>query len=864
MSSSVPLVLLSFCTDLSSADQLVFFTASGNPSHNPDADRNSTDVWTVKAQGSASSSLVSEYDGNLDAWRIATQGEGSSITQTCRFADGTLPTGCRVSIDFAHSAELSDGAQIGIRLLNADRGSEVEFALVGGSPSGFERSDASGEEATGKVYDPNDWFNIAFTMTGPTTYSAVASEGDIGGGEGAWTGSFKRPIAGIQVFSVGGKEAIDLFTDNLIVEDAIAESAGADVPLARRILGEPASFARSPDIDRRAAELLSKMTLEEKASQLAQYPGGNVTGPDNVKIDEKELAARGGIGSMLNMTVGVKGINELQRQAVEKSRLKIPILFALDVIHGYRTVYPVPLAMSASWDLALIERCARMAAVEASADGVRWTFSPMVDVAHDARWGRITEGSGEDPYLGSLIAAAWVRGYQGKDLADPTSVLACAKHFVAYGAAEGGREYDRADISDVTLRNIYLPPFHAAVDAGVGTLMSAFNTVASIPTSANHHTLREILRGDWGFRGFVVSDWTSVAELIPHGIALDGSTAALKALSAGVDMDMSSNLYASHLPELVKQNKLDVKIVDEAVTAVLCAKLAVGLFENPYTDESRFESTILKPEHIDLARQAAEQSFVLLKNDPVDGKPLLPLADGQTVALIGNLANNKDDMLGAWAVSGKQEDVVTLRQALSDRLKNKLIYVEGVVPTNDEENGFEDALAAAKNADLVIMALGESRWMSGEANARSSLDLPGKQLELLQAVVATKKPVVLVLFNGRPLAVPWEAANVPAILEAWFPGVQAGPAVVRTLFGEVNPAGRLTASFPRSVGQMPLYYNTLNTGRPAMGRKPGGGFYTGYRDDLNTALFPFGWGLTYTSFAYSPTRSSRNKLSAVT
>jgi beta-glucosidase len=614
----------------------------------------------------------------------------------------------------------------------------------------------------------------------------------------------------------------------------------------------------SREIDAKVATLLKQMTLKEKLGQLTQFSNGDATGPDNVKIDQSELATRGRLGSMLNLS-GAKACNELQRQAVEKSRLKIPILFGLDVIHGHHTVYPIPLGLSAAWDTDLAERCARMAAVEATADGIRWTFSPMVDIARDARWGRIAEGSGEDPYLGSLMAAAWVRGYQGEDLSDSASMLACAKHYVAYGGAEGGREYNTVDISERTLREVYLPPFKAAVDAGADTIMSAFNTLQGVPASANRHTLTEILRTEWGFRGFVVSDWDSIGELVQHGVALDGSEAALKALTAGVDMDMQSNLYDTKLPELVQSGRLEMEVIDQSVARVLRVKFALGLFERPYTDERSSASRMLTPEHVELARQAAEESFVLLKNDPVNGKRILPLAVDKTVALIGPLADSQAGMFGAWVMKGDSKDAVTVRQSLARRLKDRLIYARGVDTRDESEAGFGAALVAANQADIVLMALGEAPDMSGEAESRAKLDLPGKQLKLLQAVVATGKPVVLILFNGRPLALPWEAEHVPAILEAWFPGVQAGPALARTLFGEVNPAGRLTATFPRSVGQMPLYYNSFNTGRPAPGKNR---YVTGYIDERNTPLFPFGWGLSYTKFDYSPTRITTRKISA--
>ncbi|RYG37308.1 beta-glucosidase [bacterium] len=608
----------------------------------------------------------------------------------------------------------------------------------------------------------------------------------------------------------------------------------------------PAAPFDTEEIDRRVAALLKQMTLEEKVGQLVQFSNGAATGPDNVKVDQNALIAKGGMGSILNAT-GAKNVNGLQRQAVENSRLKIPLLFGLDVIHGHRTIFPVPLGLSASWNADLIERTARVAAIEATAEGIRWTFSPMVDIARDARWGRIMEGAGEDTYLGSILAAAYVRGYQGKDLTDPTSMLACAKHYVAYGAAEGGRDYNTVDVSDRVLRDVYLPPFQASVDAGVATFMSGFNTVQGVPASANHHYLTDVLRGEWGFRGFVVSDWNSIGELIPHGVALDAEDAALKGLTAGVDMDMAANAYASKLVGLVKKGDLKEAVINEAATRVLRIKVAMGLFERPFTDEAREATDILTPEHLRLAREAAEESFVLLRNEG----DVLPLSPEANVALIGPLADSQDDMLGEWAVRGRKEDVTTLRTTLAERLGDRLHYAKGTEIQTDSEAGFAQALEVAAKADVVVMALGESRFMSGESFSRTNLDLPGNQRKLLQAIVATGKPVVLVAFSGRPLTLPWEAVHVPAILEAWFPGVQAGPALANVLFGETSPSGRLTASFPRSVGQLPLYYNRLNTGRPAPTDAPNQRFLSGYLDERTTPLFPFGFGLTYTTFEYS-------------
>lgn len=615
--------------------------------------------------------------------------------------------------------------------------------------------------------------------------------------------------------------------------------------------------------DDRVDALLKQMTLEEKVGQLVQFSNGRATGPENVQVDQNELLAHGGIGSILNAT-GAKEVNAMQRIAVEKSRLKIPLLMGLDVIHGYRTTFPVPLGLAATWDPALIEETSRVAAVEATSEGIRWTFAPMVDIARDPRWGRVMEGSGEDTYLGEVFAAAYVRGFQGKDLSDPTSLLACAKHYVAYGGAEGGRDYNSVDMSERMLRDVYLPPFKAAADAGAGTFMSAFNSLSGVPTSANHFTLTTVLREEWGYKGFVVSDWTSIAELIPHGIALDGKTAAYKGFTAGVDMDMQANLYATHLPGLVGSGRLPEQAIDESVRRVLRTKFALGLFEHPYTDEALSDSVLLRADHVELARKAAEESFVLLKNDraaPITSGPLLPLAEGKTVALIGPLADNADDMLGEWACKGDKKDVVTLRSALAGKLKDNLIYVKGTDVLSSVETGFAEAVNAAKKADVVVMAMGEHRRMSGEAASRTRLGLPGNQLALLQAVVATGKPVVLVVFSGRPLTLAWEAEHVPAIIQAWHPGVQAGPALARVIFGEADPSGKLTVTFPRSVGQVPIYYNHFKTGRPIPGeddseKDTGFRYQSRYLDEQNSPLFPFGWGLSYANFEYSPTAIS--------
>jgi len=626
-----------------------------------------------------------------------------------------------------------------------------------------------------------------------------------------------------------------------------------------------------PD-DPRVDALLARMTLEEKAGQLNQPSAEHATGPVVRSDDERELIRQGLVGSILNADTAQE-CNRYQQLAVEESRLKIPLLFGLDVIHGFRTEFPIPLALSASWDPALVEQTARFAAREASRQGVRWTFSPMVDIARDPRWGRIAEGSGEDPWLGSAFARAYVHGYQGDRLSDPTAVLACAKHFVGYGAAEGGRDYNTTEISEVTLRNVYLPPFHAAVEAGAGTIMSAFNSLNSVPASANPFTLTTVLRDEWKFRGFVDSDWTSVQEIIPHGIAEDGRTAARKSFLAGVDMDMVSSLFLSHLPELVRTGQVPAGRLDDAVRRVLRLKFALGLFDRPYVEIPAARKPADDPAGLELARRAAEESFVLLENRPVNGAPVLPLAGGRArrIALIGPLADSAADMLGSWKCEADPHDVVTLKTALEERAVRdglQLTYARGTDIAGSSGAGFAEAVAAARASDVVVLALGESGGSSGEASSRAHLDLPGNQPQLLEAVAATGKPVALVVFSGRPLTLARAAAQAPAVMLAWFPGVQAGPALVRTLFGDVAPAGRLTVSVPRSLGQVPLYYNALNTGRPRQdpigmqGRAPDPHYVTGYLDETNTPLYPFGRGLTYTSFSYTPVKVSTAKLSA--
>jgi beta-glucosidase len=651
----------------------------------------------------------------------------------------------------------------------------------------------------------------------------------------------------------------------------------------------PAANAQlaSRELNARVETLLKKMTLEEKLGQLASYSGGFATGPGASNLRYDELVAKGQLGSMLNV-VGVEATNHYQHIAVEKSRLHIPVLFGQDVIHGQRTTFPVPLALAASFDPAAVELVARTSAEEARADGLAWVFSPMVDIARDPRWGRIIESAGEDPYLGSAMARAWVKGYQRGDLSKPDSVAVSVKHFAAYGAAIAGRDYNATDMSEITLRQVYLEPYRAAVEGGAATLMSSFNSINGIPATANPLTLTQILRKEWGFNGFVVSDWGAIAELRNHSIG-DGPTVARKALEAGVDMDMEGNLYTTVIAEQVRSGKIPESVVDEAARRVLRVKFALGLFDRPYTEPS--PAYVATPERRAAARKVAAETFVLLKNDAVEGVgKLLPLpAKAKKVALIGPMADNQNEMLGAWSGMGAPKNVVTLRTALAERLGDRLLYAEGCgllsgedenvlkrvsfngpvsadehLPIPDDDKTIAEAVETAKKADVVILALGEpTNWMEGEASSRVHLSLTGAQLMLEQAVAATGKPVILVVLAGRPLELKWEAAHVAAILEAWSPGIEAGHAVADVLFGEVNPSGKLPSSFPRAVGQEPLYYAQLPTGRPAHGdlshlpADSGEKFMSRYMDEENSALFPFGWGLSYTRFSYSTPTISR-------
>jgi beta-glucosidase len=634
------------------------------------------------------------------------------------------------------------------------------------------------------------------------------------------------------------------------------------------------SSLNDPATQQKIDALLRRMTLEEKVGQLVQYSAGQPTGPGTGRTDYNDMIQKGEIGALFNITTARES-NAFQHVAVEKSRLRIPIVFGLDVIHGFRTEFPIPLGLASTWDPELVRRAARVAAREASATGVRWVFSPMVDITRDARWGRMVEGSGEDPYLGAAMARAYVLGYQGDRLSAPDSVAACVKHFVGYGAAEGGRDYNSVEISEHTLREFYLPPFRAAVDAGVATLMTAFDSLNGIPTSANPFTIKQILRKEWGFRGLVDSDWTSVAELIPHGIANDPATAAQKAFLAGVEMDMVSSFYHDNLANLVRSGQVPVSDLNEAVRDVLRFKYALGLFDHPFVDEKQEAGAMLQPESVALARAAAERSIVLLKNSASNtGSPVLPLSsDSKNVALIGPLADDAAVMLGSWSAQGRPQDAVTLRAALVEKLgADHVRYAKGSEITKASDDQLAEAVKTAQESDVVILTLGENASeMTGEAASRAHLGLPGRQEQLLEAIVATGKPVVLVLFSGRPLTLPWAFEHVPAVLAAWFPGLQAGPALVRTLFGDSNPTGKLVVSWPRSVGQEPLYYDALSTGRPAgnadLTRPPSEGsvkYVSRYIDEQNSPQFPFGYGLTYTTFRYGGPQISSTTLSATT
>jgi len=602
----------------------------------------------------------------------------------------------------------------------------------------------------------------------------------------------------------------------------------------------PSQSQRPTNVEQRVNALLAQMTLEEKLGQLQQLDG---EGNGNFRPEHLELIRKGLLGSTLNVR-GAQRTNQVQRVAMNESRLKIPVLFGFDVIHGYRTIFPIPLGEAASWDPSLAERSTAVAAQEANNVGVRWTFAPMVDIARDPRWGRITEGAGEDPYLGAAFARARVRGFQGNDYSAPDKVLACAKHWVAYGAAEGGRDYNTTDLSENTLREIYFPPFKAAVDAGVGTLMSSFNAINGVPASANAFTLTKVLRDEWKFDGFVVSDYTAVRELINHGLVGNEQDAAAAALNAGVEMEMVSRSYNTFGPKLLEQKRLSMATIDEAVRRILRIKFRLGLFDNPYTDEAREPNALLRPESIRLAREIAGRSMVLLKND----RETLPLNKSvSSIAVIGPLADDRRAPLGWWAGDGKEENTVTPLAGIRAKVSSqtKVGYAKGCEVKDDSTAGFQEAVNLAKGSDVAIVFVGETADMVGEAASRSSLDLPGRQLELVQAIHGTGKPTIVVLVNGRPLSIGWIVNNAPAILESWMGGTESGNAIADILFGDVNPGAKLPVTFPRTVGQVPIYYNHMNTGRPPEAENR---YTSKYLDAPWTPLFPFGFGLSYTNF----------------
>ncbi|WP_245752674.1 beta-glucosidase BglX [Chitinophaga arvensicola] len=616
--------------------------------------------------------------------------------------------------------------------------------------------------------------------------------------------------------------------------------------------------------------LMSKMTLEEKIGQLNLLTSGAVVTGSAVSTDVEKKIKEGKVGGLLNMT-RPEDIKRAQQIAVTQSRLKIPLLFGLDVVHGYKTTFPIPLALSCSWDMDMIERSARVAAIEASADGINWTFSPMVDIARDPRWGRIAEGSGEDPYLGSKIAAAMVKGYQGNDLRKPDNIMACVKHFALYGAAEAGRDYNTTDMSRVRMYNEYFPPYLAAVKAGAATVMTSFNEVDGVPATANKWLMTDVLRNQWGFKGFVVTDYTAINEMVAHGLGDLANVSAL-ALNAGTDMDMVGEGFIETLPASVKAGKVSVKNIDAACRRILEAKYQLGLFDDPYRNSSpeRSQNNIYTDAQRSESRKAATESFVLLKNQA----NLLPLKKQGSIALIGPLANSRTNMTGTWSVSAAIENHPSLLEALQKEVGTdvKINYAKGANLTADsmlEINSTmfgrslhrdgrsaaalkKEALDIAAQSDIIVAALGEASEMTGEAASRSDIGIPDTQKELLAALLATGKPVVLVLFAGRPMTLTWENQQVPAILNVWFGGCEAGAAIADVLFGAVNPSGKLTATFPQNVGQIPIYYSHKNTGRPLAGNdKWFTKFRSNYLDVSNEPLYPFGYGLSYTSFSYS-------------
>jgi beta-glucosidase len=629
----------------------------------------------------------------------------------------------------------------------------------------------------------------------------------------------------------------------------------------------------SSPIEKRVDSILSLMTIEEKVGQLNQYNGfWDVTGPAPKEGHAAKKYAdlkKGLVGSMLNVK-GVADVKALQKIAVEQTRLGIPLLFGFDVIHGYKTISPIPLAEAASWDLQAIQKSAAIAAEEAAAVGINWTFAPMVDISRDARWGRVMEGAGEDPYLGSLIAKARIQGFQGN--LSNKNIIACAKHFAGYGLAEAGRDYNTVVVSDDVLHNAILPPFKAASEAGVKTFMNSFNDLNGIPATGNTYLQRDLLKKSWNFQGFVVSDWGSINEMIPHGYAQDSKHAAEIAIKAGSDIDMESYAYVDHLKALIEAGTVNIAIINDAVRRVLRVKFELGLFDNPYKycDESVEKATVGKNEFHEGVLDIAKKSIVLLKNE----NQLLPIKQsGQKIALIGALANDKTSPLGSWRIAADDNTAISVLEGMKNYPNNELIYTKGAdvaigrtqfmwetkINTTDT-SGFAEAIATAKKADVVVMVLGEHGLQSGEGRSRADIGLPGVQQELLEAVYKANPNIVLVLTNGRPLAIPWAAQNIPAILETWHLGTQSGNAIAQVLYGDYNPSGKLPMTFPRHVGQLPIYYNHKNTGRPAA-NEPEIVFWSHYIDEKNSPLFAFGHGLSYSKFEYSQLKVSSSTFS---
>ncbi len=669
------------------------------------------------------------------------------------------------------------------------------------------------------------------------------------------------------------KTSINLFLSILILA-VISCSEQKKQPEEIQPAIETTSNVIGDSIDIKVLALLAQMTLEEKIGQMNQYNGfWDLTGPAPTKGNDQlkyQHFKKGWVGSVLNVK-GVENVRKLQEMVMKESRLGIPLIFGFDVIHGYKTILPIPLGEAASWDLEAIELSARIAAIEASAVGINWTFAPMVDVTRDARWGRVMEGAGEDTYLGSKIGVARIKGFQGTDLAANNTIAACAKHFAGYGFAEAGKDYNTVDVGTVTLYNIIFPPFKAAVDSGVKTVMNSFNVVNGIPATANKFLQQDVLKNQWNFKGFVVSDWGSGKEMMDHGFAKDLMDVAEQSANAGSDMDMESYAYVTHLQKLVEAGKVDIKIIDDAVRRILRVKFELGLFDDPYKycNEKREKELIYHPTHLASALEIAKKSIVLLKNKG----QLLPLKKTQDqIGIIGVLASEKNSPLGNWRLAAADSSAVSVVEGIkkitssfsyakgTDLILEKISFPSEVKINETDSSEFKEAIELAKKSKVVIMVLGEHGFQSGEGRSRSKLNLPGLQQQLLEAVYKVNKNIILVLMNGRPLAIPWADAHIPAIVEAWQLGTQSGDAIAQVLFGDYNPSGKLPMTFPRSVGQVPIYYNYYATGRPGPKKEV---FWSHYTDETNDPLYPFGYGLSYTEFTYSNLKIDESNTAAI-